>query len=115
MLGVVVKDRYESPIFGINNRIVPGYQLAKGVTSGEIVCHFVQIPLMPGSYSLDLYLGDEHRDIDIVTQALSFHVDPADVFGSGKLPPDSAGSVFVPATWSFDNCAEQTSSYPDTP
>ena len=54
---------------------------------------------MPGTYLVDLYFGNESRDLDVVHDAIAFEVVPGDVFGSGKLPPKSAGPIFWPATW----------------
>ncbi len=101
VLGVVVKDRYESAVFGINNRIIPGYQFDEPSDSGEITCHFDSLPLMPGEYWIDLFFGDERGDHDTVLHALGFQVEACDVFKSGKIPPATAGSVFVPARWTL--------------
>jgi hypothetical protein len=54
---------------------------------------------MPGKYYLDLYLGDAAGDVDVVKDAISFEVFPRDIFGTGKLPPASAGPFFVAADW----------------
>jgi hypothetical protein len=53
---------------------------------------------MPGRYYLDLSFGSELiYDVDEIHEAISFDVIPADVFGSGRLPPATAGPVFWPA------------------
>jgi lipopolysaccharide transport system ATP-binding protein len=101
VLGVVVKNQYGVPVFGMHNRIVPGYEFATAAGAGVISCTFRRVPLMPGVYSLDLYLGDSYRDYDAIFDAISFDVIEADVFGSGKIPPADCGSVFQPATWSY--------------
>ena len=98
-LGVVIKNFIGASVFGIDNRMVPGFVL-DAVTRGTVTCHFERLPLMPGSYTMDLYLGDEHISMDAIYDAVSFDVIPADVFGSGKLPHAGVGSVFWPATWS---------------
>jgi hypothetical protein len=59
------------------------------------------LPLMPGTYSADLFLGDSYRDYDVVLDAISFEVVAADVFGSGRLPDADCGSVFWPASWTY--------------
>jgi lipopolysaccharide transport system ATP-binding protein len=103
VLGVVIKDRYEVAVFGINNRIVPGFAYTDPVRAGTISCQFASIPLMPGTYGVDLYLGEEQDavDVDIITDAIHFDVEAADVYGSGKIPPPIAGTVFVPAQFSL--------------
>ncbi|HUP39252.1 MAG TPA: ABC transporter ATP-binding protein [Vicinamibacterales bacterium] len=101
VLGVTVKNQYGMPVFGMNNRLVPGYEFATAAGAGMISCTFKRVPLMPGTYSLDLYLGDSYRDYDAIFDAVSFDVIEADVFGSGKLPGGDCGSVFQPATWAY--------------
>jgi lipopolysaccharide transport system ATP-binding protein len=99
VLGVVVKDQFGTPVFGINNRVIPGYRFDPPVTAGVIRCRFDHLPLMPGSYLIDLYFGDEQSDFDVIRDALMVQVESADVFGSGKLPSPQCGPVFVPAVW----------------
>jgi hypothetical protein len=60
-----------------------------------------QLLLMPGTYRLDLWLGDAGGDFDVVYDAISFDVAPADLLGSGRLPPPDAGVIFRDADWSI--------------
>ena len=53
---------------------------------------------MPGNYNVDLFLGSR-RQLDIIYEAAQFDVHPADVFGNGKLPPPTTGSLFWPIYW----------------
>jgi hypothetical protein len=50
-------------------------------------------------YLVDLYFGNESRDLDTIYDAITFEVVPADVFGSGKLPHKGAGPILWPASW----------------
>jgi lipopolysaccharide transport system ATP-binding protein len=102
VLGVVVKSLQSGTILGINNRIIPGYEFRQSGNSGRVSCHFDHLPLMPGKYSVDLYLGNAEYDVDTVTDAITFEIVPADVFGSGKLPPSIAGPVYWPARFSIE-------------
>jgi len=103
VLGVAVKSSHGHSLFGINNRIVPGYHFDHMSSRGTIICRIEKLPLMPGSYYLDLHFGDDQRDIDIdvVLEAASFDIRASDVYGSGKIPPEAAGPIFVPATFSI--------------
>jgi lipopolysaccharide transport system ATP-binding protein len=101
VLGVAVKSSHGHTLFGINNRIIPGCRFDHMSSRGMITCRIEKLPLMPGTYYLDLYFGDDHRDIDVILEAASFDVQTADVFRSGKIPPESAGPIFVPATFSI--------------
>ena len=103
ILGVVLKNKSGAEIFGVNNRFIPGYRSTEPISDGMITCHFSNLPLMPGRYLVDLYFGNDHMDLDIIHESVSFDVTPADVFRSGKLPPASVGQIFWPATWSIEN------------
>jgi lipopolysaccharide transport system ATP-binding protein len=106
VLGVVIKTSLGVPVLGINNRILPAPPPAAGLTQGSVVCHFENIPLMPGRYLLDLYLGDSYVDLDIVQEAISFQVCAADIFGTGQIPPSAAGPICWPAAFTILESAE---------
>lgn len=104
ILGVTLKTAEGMPLFGASNRWTnKGVDNAR-TASGTITCAFERLPLMPGTYLLDLYLGDfgdPSRDLDIIRDAISFEVVPADLLGTGMLPRPIDGPVFWPATWTF--------------
>ena len=102
VLGLVVKNNYGAPIFGINNRLVPGYQFEDASSSGSVTCHIAALPLMPGTYTIDLYLGDAYQDVDVIYDAATFDVIAADVLGGGKLPGIECGPIVWPATWTYE-------------
>jgi len=99
VLGVVIKTDLGTNLFGVNNRFIPGFEFGKVDVPSTISCHLDKLPLMPGTYLVDLYFGNESRDLDVVHEAVAFEVVPADVFASGKLPPSGVGPIFWPATW----------------
>lgn len=103
VLGVVIKTRLGLAVLGVNNRFIPGFSFSDEHADGRITCRFAELPLMPGSYSIDLYFGNEHADLDVVLDACTFDVVATDIFGSGKLPPATAGPIFWPATWDLSN------------
>ena len=94
-----IKTDLGTPFFGVNNRFVPGFEFGKVQAPARICCHLEDLPLMPGTYLVDLYFGNESQDLDVVHEAIAFEVMPADIFGSGKLPPKAAGPILWPATW----------------
>jgi lipopolysaccharide transport system ATP-binding protein len=99
VLGLVVKTSQGWPVFGLNNRFVGGYRFARSFTKGTVTCRIDDLPLTPGTYFVDLYLGDEHQDFDTVLEAITFEVTPSDVFGTGKLPPQGVGAIYLAAAW----------------
>jgi lipopolysaccharide transport system ATP-binding protein len=105
ILGITLKTAEGLPLFGVSNRWTNQGVDNQRVSSGRVTCRFERLPLMPGTYLLDLYFGDfgdPSRDLDVVRDAISFEVAPADVLGTGILPRPTDGPVFWPATWTFD-------------
>jgi lipopolysaccharide transport system ATP-binding protein len=102
VIGVAIRSSHGAPILGVNNRFIAGYQFPDAVSNGTIICEFDSLPLVPGRYSIDLYFGHHHGDTDEVHDAIAFEVLPADVFGSGQLPPTSSGPIFWPAKFSLE-------------
>ena len=109
VLGIVVKNSMSAPIFGVNNRFI-GANRAALSDHGAVTCRLENLPLMPGRHYLDLYFGDMHQNYDVIENAVAIDVNHADVFGTGKLPPASAGPIYWPATWSIQPAASALSS-----
>jgi lipopolysaccharide transport system ATP-binding protein len=108
ILGITLKTAEGMPLFGVSNRWTNQGVDAQRVSSGTITCGFESLPLMPGTYLLDLYFGDfgdPSRDLDIIRDAISFEVVTADLLGTGMLPRTTDGPVFWPATWTFSSSA----------
>jgi lipopolysaccharide transport system ATP-binding protein len=104
ILAVTIKTAHGAPIFGVSNRWTrEGYDQAP-VSEGVISCNFARLPLMPGTYMLDLYLGDfsdQTRDLDVIVDAVALEIFPADIFGTGMIPRPTDGPVFCDASWSL--------------
>jgi len=101
LLGLVIKDHLSSPVMGINNLVTDAGNSWASQSNGRITCHYDSHPLMPGYYSIDLYLGNGVDNIDVIYSAITFEVIEEDVFGTGKLPPSMAGPICWPARWTF--------------
>ena len=106
VFGLVFKNSYGVPVFSVSNRVITEYLPSEAMLAGTVSCEFESLPLMPGIYQLDLYLGDEFTDYDWIYEAISFEVLAADILGSGRLPPASDGPVFWHARWSFADATE---------
>jgi len=108
VIGIVIKNSHGVAICGVNNKFIGGYRFEKRVPAGNISCTLDHPPLLPGSYSLDLYLGDAAHDVDVVYDAISFEVQPADVFGTGQLPPPGTSLIYWPARFALANGADES-------
>jgi lipopolysaccharide transport system ATP-binding protein len=100
VLGVVLKTALGTALFGIDNRIQSEYLPQQSSSGGTIQIHFDSLPLCPGQYSIDLYLGDELQSLDSIESAFSLEVTASNYYGSGKLPSSVCGPLLLRASWS---------------
>ncbi len=102
VLGAVVKTQMGVPVFGIDNRMVGGFEYEAEVGRRVIRCELDDVRLMPGGYFVDLYLGDRQRSLDCVRDAIHFDIVSADVYGTGRLPTLNCGPVYVGGRWDLE-------------
>lgn len=102
VLNLSVKNMHGLAIIRAANEFMSDFNFARRQKAGTISCTLDGLPLMPGSYGIDLSLGDGLRSIDTVNDAITFEVLPSDVFGTGKLPPAGSAVVYWPAIFAVD-------------
>ncbi len=69
---------------------------------GVARCEVAALPLAPGTYLLSFSCCTPYAPLDQLEHARHIHVQAADFFGTGHLPPAHYGSFLLPASWSFD-------------
>ena len=111
-LGIVIKNSNGVAIFSCNN-FMGGYHFEERIASGTISCMMNDLPLVPGVYSIDLRFGDGLLDSDLVHDAISLEVLPADVFGTGLLPDPGTGVIYWPASFALTDGSESSCSMID--
>jgi lipopolysaccharide transport system ATP-binding protein len=97
-LGVVINNGLGVAVAAFNMRMT-GSLATRHVSSGLICCELDDLRLVPGNYTIDLWLGDGMTDIDMVQGALSFDVEPTDFYGSGVPPFAHIGVMVVRPKW----------------
>ena len=69
--------------------------------SGALICEIPSLPLLPGTYRLNVGIADGTGTLqDEVDSAVSLDIAPADVFGTGRIPNGPGDIFFVPSKWS---------------
>ena len=96
-ISITLKNNFGVPVFTASTREQNQYQADESIHAGVITCRLRNLPLVHGTYSLDLFLTEEYALVDAVYDAISFEVHEADVFGSGQIPQSSYGTIFWPA------------------
>jgi lipopolysaccharide transport system ATP-binding protein len=97
-LGIIIEDERGNALLHLDNLMASTEKNAFAAIDSGIARIFVpNLPLVAGTYLVTFTLGEgTRRWIDYVERALAIHVQPADVFGTGKIPDRAHGSFFVP-------------------
>ena len=116
LLGAVIKTLYGAGVFCVSDRYCEHVAGSVPRSCGRIICTIDDLRLMPGTYMIDLYIGEAGEDFDIVIDAISFEVVAADLNGTGRLAPSSLGPMFCSARFQLvpedgDLTSLATSSY----
>lgn len=99
VLGAVIKNSFGAALFGTDNRIQAEFLPPRPYSTGTIELTFDSLPLVPGTYSIDLYLGNETHSLDSIESAFTFDVTLSNYMGTGKLPPSHCGPFLMRGKW----------------
>jgi lipopolysaccharide transport system ATP-binding protein len=67
--------------------------------TGEVQCVIPKVPLVPGTYTLNLGCKVSSSNSDVILDAVELQVLPGDYYGTGRLPPKEWGAVLVDYDW----------------
>jgi lipopolysaccharide transport system ATP-binding protein len=92
---MVIKDSYFQSMINITNHDL-GLRLQSGKKGeGTVVFSMGSLPVYgDGTYYIDLEFGEESKPKDSIENALSFKVEPKDVFGTGRFLNPKINTVF---------------------
>jgi lipopolysaccharide transport system ATP-binding protein len=68
-------------------------------SNGRLVCTVESLPLIPGSYSISVFLKVGSQIVDWITGAATISVEEDDLYGTGKLP---VRGIFLLSSYSWD-------------
>ena len=103
VLGAAFKTSYGAPVTCVSDRFCGQLAECAPRAQATVVCRMERLMLIPGTYWIDLWLGDAGGDFDVIHDAISIEVLPADLTGTGRLPPPNFGAVFFDAAWKLDD------------
>lgn len=98
VIGIVIRNIFNIPVIGINNRTY-------GLNLNDLKNSFFKItlknaPLVPGFYTIDLYIGDGLVDYHSFQNIITFEVNDENIFVNGKNPEAKVNSfVLQNADW----------------
>ena len=102
VMGVVLNHATFGIVGGVNTRMTMFEPQRGNYHSGTLSCILKRPPFLPGTFSVDLWLGDGHSDVDCLLGFVTFDLEIADVYGTGRPPPPRMGVVFLDADWNFE-------------
>ena len=103
VMGVVINHALFGPVAAVNMRMTGHDKHIGKFKKFNIRGLIKRMPFVQGKYSVDLWLSDGSRDIDLVNACLSFDIAGTDIYGTGKLPNTKFGVTFLKADWDVSN------------
>ena len=99
IVGMVIYDSQNRALLNTNNLYQKYTPLAEPVTSGQLICELGSVPLMPGHYSISLWLGLSENELQVIEHALTFVVLARDAWETGRLPPENVSPLWWPTSF----------------
>ncbi len=92
---IIIKDSYFQPMLNITNHDL-GLRIHSGQNgNGTVSFTLESLPLYgDGTYYIDFQLGEESKSPIIIENAISFKLEPKDLFGTGKFLNPKLNAVF---------------------
>ena len=66
---------------------------------GTFSCRIGGVPLRPDTYSLNVFIGENHAVHDSVERAMPLEIAATDVYGTGQLPERNQGPLITDFRW----------------
>lgn len=116
VMGVVINHATLGVIGNVNTRMTGWFSEHGPRRSATMRCTLKRPPLLQGQYAIDLWLSEGHSPsapavdhLDCLTGALSFTIEPSDLYGSGRTPDAGFGAIFLDPAWEIEPAAPPTS------
>lgn len=92
---IIIKDSYFQPMLNISNHDL-GMRLHSGkVGKGTVSFTLESLPLYgDGTYYIDFEFGEESKKYVLIENAISFKLEPKDLFGTGKFLSPKLNAVY---------------------
>ena len=99
-IGIHFENAYGSTVLATNTRWHRG-RINLPAGDHEAECVIESLPLVPGHYTVTVYLYGNSQTVDRLDQIAHLEVTAADVYGSGELPYADQGFFLTEANWSI--------------
>ena len=96
--GISIWDLSENRLISISSTFKN--QIDEFENNDMLICSIQKLPLVKGSYFLNVFVSSSHGVEDYIEKALVFDVEDNDVFGTGKTVNPIWGKFIVEHNWS---------------
>ena len=103
-LGLGFNNIFGQRIFTAHSMLEPNRTDQEHVGPQVFVCDIPSLTLMPGEYTLRLWLDIGNAEADLINDAARLSVIEADYYGTGKIPP--AGAIVLKHRWYLEKAAD---------
>jgi len=94
VLGLVIKDYTGTSLIAINNKHYVGNVTTESLHAGIFEINFPEINLMSGDYLVDLYLGNEHNDFEVLKECCVIRIDRGLESNAPESPKPELNKIF---------------------
>ena len=92
---IVLKDSYFQSLVSISNHDLGTRFYASKSGEGTISFQMDTLPVYgDGTYYIDIQFGEENQNVPIIENAISFKLEPKDIFGTGKFLNPKFNSLY---------------------
>ncbi len=99
VMGVVINHLTRGTAGGVNTRM-SGFWPSNGPYRSAVMrCKLQRVPLLQGSYTVDVWLGNGVADVDTLKDCASFSIEATDFYGTGQIPFAHMGLVALEPLW----------------
>lgn len=112
VFGVRIDSHLGHPLFTLQTTIQHG-PLKNLPPEGIVECRVPAMPLIPGMYVLSAVCNVAGTPVDWLEHAMTFWVEPADFFGTGRLPNAQQGPFLLPASWTVSSWPSSSGNAPE--
>jgi lipopolysaccharide transport system ATP-binding protein len=105
LVNVVLSNSKGARLFGMPTDAMRQTRVALH-ERGRLICHLSEVPLLPGSYEMDIGCIRDRELVDKVVGAATLTVVEGDPYKTGALPHANFGDVVVRYSWAYEPTLE---------
>ncbi|MCE5228862.1 ABC transporter ATP-binding protein [bacterium] len=99
-IGVIIRDLNEQVIVNFSPSHQCPDKLNEAPAKGTIRCHIPAFNLMAGTYRVEIGCADNDGELDRIPDVSEMTIIEKDVFGTGRIPNQHHGIIYLPSQWS---------------